>query len=188
MILSSGRHLPGKAIAHPTDDDLRKFRPMVTRKAGLCVSIIILCLATLIAFISDRAKRFFAGYDSPLDLPLNLAGNFGEVRSDHWHLGLDIRTNGKEDLPVRSVADGWISRVTISANGYGNAIYVAHDNNRTSLYAHLNSFSEPVADYVASIQRRKEQWAQDIRIPEGKFKVEKGAIIGLSGNTGFSEG
>ncbi|MHA4847462.1 M23 family metallopeptidase [Flavitalea antarctica] len=188
MILSSSRRLPGKAIAHPTDDDLRKFRPIVTRKAVLSVSIIVLWLAILIAFISNRGNRFLAGYVAPLDLPLNLAGNFGEARSDHWHLGLDIRTNGKENLPVRSVADGWISRVTISANGYGNALYVTHDNNRTSLYAHLNSFSEPVADYVASIQRRKGQWTQDITIPEGKFEVEKGAIIGLSGNTGFSEG
>jgi hypothetical protein len=158
------------------------------RKILIFLLVGITCAAMVIMVFTNNVTRVFPEYDSPLDIPIKLAGNFGEVRNDHWHLGLDIRTNGKENLSVRSVADGWISRVTISATGYGNAIYITHDNNRTSLYAHLNSFSDPVAGYVAAIQQQTEQWSQDIRMPRGKFKVKQGAVIGLSGNTGFSEG
>jgi hypothetical protein len=188
MIEPLTRHISKAPVVVEARHDHQGPGYLTKRKAIVSSFIALACMAILIIIISNRDNRFFADYNSPLELPVKLAGNFGEVRNDHWHLGLDIRTNGKENLPVRSVAEGYISRVTISATGYGNAIYITHDNNRTSLYAHLNSFSEPVADYVASVQAEKEQWAQDIRLPKGRYKIKRGGIIGLSGNTGFSEG
>ncbi|HTE27426.1 M23 family metallopeptidase [Flavitalea sp.] len=178
-----------KVIAPGTINRKQQF---VTKRKAANAAIVLVFLgitvSALLMFFSNRNTAFFPAYDSPLDIPIQLAGNFGEVRNGHWHSGLDIRTNGKENLPVKSVAGGWVSRVTISADGYGNAIYITHNNNRTSLYAHLNSFMEPIGEYVASVQQAKEQWSQDIRLPIGKFKVKKGMIIGQSGNTGFSEG
>jgi hypothetical protein len=170
---------------------IRKQHSGAKRKATNAAIVLVfltIIISTLFILIPDCKTVFFPEYDPPLDIPIQLAGNFGEVRNKHWHLGLDIRTNGKENLPVRSVADGWVSRVTVSADGYGNAIYITHNNNRTSLYAHLNSFMEPIEEYVAYIQQAKEQWSQDIRLPIGKFKVKKAMIIGQSGNTGFSDG
>ncbi len=127
-------------------------------------------------------------YSKPLHIPVELAADFGEVRENHFHLGLDIRTDGKENLSVYAAADGFISRITIEENGYGKALYITHTNGTTTLYAHLNHFTDELDEYVHAKQYHDECWQQDITLPANKFMVKRGQFIAYSGNTGTSEG
>ena len=127
-------------------------------------------------------------YISPLNVQLVLSGNFGEIRTNHFHSGLDFRTNGKTGLPVKAVADGTLSRIKVSPIGYGKALYIDHPNGTTSVYAHLNSFNDSIENYVKKIQYSKESFELDISVPKGKFSFKQGEIIALSGNTGSSAG
>lgn len=127
-------------------------------------------------------------FRSPLNIPLSLSANFGEVRKDHYHMGLDIRTNQKENLPVYAVADGYVSRIKVEAGGYGNAIFITHPNGQVSLYAHLNSFYAALAGYVKNKQYQEESWEQDFNLSENELPVKKGQFIAWSGNTGASAG
>lgn len=118
----------------------------------------------------------------------SLAGTMGELRSTHFHTGLDIRTGGKTGLPVHSVADGDIVRVAVSPSGYGNALYIQHPNNTFSVYAHLEKFKGPIADYVRQEQYRQKTWDIDLYFTKGRFPIRKGDTIALSGNSGSSGG
>ncbi|MDD4645113.1 MAG: M23 family metallopeptidase [Bacteroidales bacterium] len=124
----------------------------------------------------------------PVDIPIFLAGNFGESRVNHFHSGIDIKTNGVTGIPVRSVADGYIARIKVEPGGYGHALYIRHPNGYTSLYGHLQSFSEAINAYVKSEQYRRESFSVDL-FPDGsKFPVKQGQVIALSGNSGSSGG
>ncbi len=125
-------------------------------------------------------------FDPPLATELVLAGNFAEMRSNHFHAGLDFKTRGREGLPVFSAAEGWISRVKVSPFGYGNALYVQHPNGYTTVYAHLQRFEEPVASYVRELQYKRERFDIDVYPREGEFPVERRQQIALSGNSGGS--
>jgi len=127
-------------------------------------------------------------FRSPLDIPLDLSANFGDLRSNHFHMGLDIRTQSRENLNVYAAADGYVSRVKIEKWGYGRAIYITHSNGYTTLYAHLNSFYKTLEDHIKTIQYSTEQWEQDLYFGPGEFPVTKGQFIALSGNTGGSAG
>ncbi len=118
----------------------------------------------------------------------SLAGTMGELRSSHFHTGIDIRTEGRTGLPVYAVADGYISRAVISSSGYGNALYVLHPNGHTSVYAHLEKFNGEIADYMRSQQYKNQIFKIDLSLPKDKFKVSKGDIIAGSGNSGSSGG
>ena len=124
----------------------------------------------------------------PLDIPMQLAANFGEIRTNHWHMGLDIRTQHKVNLPVHAAADGYIARVSIEPGGFGQAIYINHPNGYTTVYGHLNSFFPALADYVKRQQYERESWRIDLSLPSNLFPVKKGDVIALSGSTGASEG
>lgn len=128
------------------------------------------------------------GFRSPVDVPLYLSGTFGEPRGSHFHSGIDIRTNGKEGLNVYAIEDGYISRIKVSAHGYGNALYIAHPNGCTSVYAHLQRFNERIAAYIKKIHYQKESFELDEYLPTGELSVTRGEIIGLSGNSGGSGG
>ena len=127
-------------------------------------------------------------FRSPVDIPILLSGNFGELRSNHFHSGIDIKTNGKTGLPVYAAAQGEISRINISPFGFGLALYVDHPNGRTTVYGHLLNIREDLQAYAKSIQYERESFAVDLNIPKGKFVVEKGEQIALSGNSGGSGG
>lgn len=127
-------------------------------------------------------------FRDPLDIPIQLSANFGELRPNHFHMGLDIRTESRENLPVYAVADGYISRIKIEKGGFGNALYITHPNGFTSLYAHLNAFKKEVADYIFQKQYAEQSWAQDAILPPSLFPVKKGDFIAYSGNTGASAG
>lgn len=130
-------------------------------------------------------KHYFR---SPIDFPISLSGYFGEIRQNHFHSGIDIRTEGVEGKPVYAVADGYIARVFVSPTGFGKALYINHPNGYTSVYGHLRFFTEPVAGWVRSQQYKMESFALDKEIPQGMIKVKKGEIIAYSGNAGSSAG
>jgi hypothetical protein len=124
----------------------------------------------------------------PLDIPMQLVANFGEIRTNHWHMGLDIRTQQRVNLTVRAAAEGYISRVSIEPGGFGQAIYINHPNGYTTVYGHLNSFFPALASYVKKKQYEQESWSVNLILPAHLFQVKKGDFIGLSGSTGASEG
>lgn len=126
-------------------------------------------------------------FRSPIDSTLTLAGNFGEIRPNHFHAGFDIRTGNREGKRVYAVADGYISRIRISPYGYGKALYITHPNGYTSVYAHLQRFNTAIQSYTNKIQYANESFETDTTLPVGFLNIKKGELIGLSGNTGSSE-
>lgn len=127
-------------------------------------------------------------FRSPLDIPLLLSGNFGELRNNHFHSGLDIKTQGVEGQKVYAIADGFISRIKISPIGYGKIIYITHPNGYTSAYAHLQQFKGELAKEVKRYQYANETFEMDYYPPDTLLKVKKGDIVALSGNSGSSGG
>lgn len=127
-------------------------------------------------------------FRSPIDTTLTLAGNFGEIRPNHFHAGFDIKTNNHEGMPIYAVADGYVSRIKISAFGYGKAIYITHPNGYTSVYGHLRSFDSDIQTFTSKIQYLEESYEIDTLLSPSILPVKKGELIGLSGNTGGSQG
>jgi hypothetical protein len=127
-------------------------------------------------------------FRDPLNIPISLAANFGELRPDHYHMGLDIRTQKRENLPVLAAADGTVVKVVIEPFGFGQAIYLQHPNGFTTVYAHLNNFFPALAAYVHEQQYKTEAWRITVNIPPGLFPVKKGSLIAYSGNRGGSQG
>ena len=125
-------------------------------------------------------------FRNPLNIPIILAGNFGECRPNHFHSGLDIKTLGKENQPVHAAADGYISRIKMERGGFGHGLYITHPNGYTTLYAHLNDFMPELQAYVKREQYKKESWELDLQLTPSQFPVKKGQQIAWSGNTGAS--
>jgi len=146
------------------------------------------CLALLCATAIAQKPSGQARFIAPMDIPLSLSGNFMEPRNDHFHSGLDIRTNGQEGVPVKSVADGWISRIKISPWGYGRAVYIDHPDGHTSVYGHLQVLKGAVAEACLAAQYRTKDYSIDINPERGAIPVKQGEVIALSGNTGGSAG
>jgi hypothetical protein len=119
---------------------------------------------------------------------MSLAANFGELRPNHYHMGLDIRTQHRENLPVFAAADGYVARVSVAPFGFGQAIYIRHPNGYTTVYGHLNQFFPALAAYVQEQQYRRQSWQVNLEIPASRFPVKKGQFIAYSGNTGGSQG
>ncbi|HYK45656.1 MAG TPA: M23 family metallopeptidase [Parafilimonas sp.] len=151
----------------------------------LFFSLFFLAFFVRLSAQSNYPQGYFR---DPLAIPIQLAANFGELRPDHFHMGLDIRTESKENLPVYAAADGYVSHIRIEKNGYGRAIFITHPNGYTTLYAHLNRFFDGLETYVKEKQYNDEKWNQDFSIPKGLFPVAKGQFIAYSGNTGASQG
>lgn len=124
----------------------------------------------------------------PVEIPIFLAGNFGEPRPNHFHSGIDIKTNGATGIPVKAIADGYVSRIKVEPGGYGNALYIRHPDGFTTLYGHLLSFSADIRRFVITEQYRRESFAVDLFPDPEKLVINKGQIIALSGNSGSSEG
>lgn len=127
-------------------------------------------------------------FRNPINIPMQLAANFGAIRTNHFHMGLDLRTNSQENLPVLAAAEGYVSRIKVERYGFGNAIYITHPNGYTTVYAHLNKYFNKLDEYVKEKQYKDEKWEQDITFQPGQFPVEKGQQIALGGNTGGSAG
>lgn len=125
---------------------------------------------------------------SPFDFPILLSANFGELRPNHFHNGLDIKTQGVTGKPIHCIADGYVSRVAVLHGGYGQAIYVTHPNGLTSVYGHVISFAKNIQACVRQYQYAHETFVCDLKFQPGQFPVKKGDIIALSGNEGASAG
>lgn len=119
---------------------------------------------------------------------VNITGNYGEIRPNHFHAGLDFSTDGQENLPIRSINDGYISRIKVSPYGYGKVLYITHLDGKLSVYAHQNRFTERVEAYVKQRQIENQSYEIEIFPPENELQVKYGEIIGYSGNTGNSTG
>ena len=135
-----------------------------------------------------KAQESFPQYGKPLDIPIYLSATFGEIRANHIHAGLDIKTQGVEGKKVYAIADGYISRIGVSPYGYGNVLYITHYDGYTSVYAHLQRFSGEIARYVKDYQYNHKKFASQIYPEQDKFPVQKGDLIGYSGNSGGSGG
>ncbi|MDR7372053.1 M23 family metallopeptidase [Flavobacterium aquidurense] len=130
-------------------------------------------------------KDYFA---PPLDIPMQLSGNFGELRPNHFHAGFDLKTNQREGLNVYAVADGYVSRIKISTFGNGKCIYITHPNGYTSVYGHLQTTVGAIQEYVQKTHYKEKAFEIEMFLKPGELPVTKGQLIALSGNTGSSEG
>lgn len=153
-------------------------------------SIVLLLLLPQLVMAQQLPEKQYPKeyFRNPLEVPIELAGNFGELRSNHFHSGIDIKTQQRENLHVHAAADGYVSRIGVSHLGFGNVIYITHPNGYTTVYAHLNRFYPLLDEYVTSKQYELESWAVDLTIPPNLFPVKKGQFIAWSGNTGGSAG
>ena len=127
-------------------------------------------------------------FSNPIDIPLLLSGSFGELRSNHFHSGLDIKTQQREGIPIYAPADGYVSRIKVSLFGYGKALYIKHPNGYSTVYAHLQKYAGVIQDYVKENQYQKETFTLELFPETDEFIVKKGEIIGYTGNTGSSGG
>ena len=150
--------------------------------------------AFLLIYVSVNAqmfpsKNYPAGYFTwPVQAKKALAANFGELRPNHYHMGLDCKTDKKENLPVLAAADGYVAKIKIEPYGFGRCIYINHPNGLTTLYAHLNNFYPELEKYVKEQQYKLESWKVFVDVPAGLLPVKKGQFIANSGNTGGSQG
>ena len=146
-------------------------------------------LLLLLIFISSEKYTLYAqDYINPLDFRLLLSGSFGELRSNHFHTGIDIKTKGVEGQKVYAIADGYITRIKVSSYGYGKAIYINHKDGRTSVYAHLSEFSEKIDSITKKEHYRKKSFEINIYPKKNTINIKQGDIIALSGNSGSSGG
>jgi hypothetical protein len=128
-------------------------------------------------------------YRSPLDIPLILSANFGELRPNHFHSGIDLKTEGVINKPVYAMENGYVSRISVSPSGYGLALYINYPvTGQTSLYGHLNKYAPKIAQYVKNKQYEHENYRIDISLNANDIPVTKGELVAYSGNTGSSGG
>lgn len=149
------------------------------------LSFVFSMLLSIQALAQQYPQDYFR---SPLDIPLALSGTFGELRSNHFHSGIDIKTQGVEGKNVYAAADGHVSRIKISPWGYGHALYIAHPNGYTTVYGHLKELSGPLAEYLENQQYSKQKFGLDIYLEANELQVKKGQVVAKSGNTGGSGG
>jgi len=124
----------------------------------------------------------------PVQAKIALAANFGELRPNHYHMGLDCKTDQKQNARVVAAADGYIAHIRIEPSGFGRSIYINHPNGLTTLYGHLNDFFPELEKYVKEQQYKMESWLVFLDIPPDLFPVKQGQFIAFSGNTGGSQG
>jgi len=147
--------------------------------------VYVLFLMAFLGFSQEYPKDYFI---SPLDIPLDVSGSFGELRSNHFHAGLDLKTNGKTGLAVHAVADGYVSRIKISTWGYGKAIYITHPNGYTTVYGHLESANGIIEETIKKRHYTEKSFEIELFFKPTDLPVKKGEIIAFSGNSGGSGG
>jgi len=149
-----------------------------------------LIVVVLLAFFQSAAQDKYPTnyFRYPLDIKPSFSGRFADLRPNHFHSGLDFRTNQREGYPIYAVADGYISRLRVQTGGFGQAIYIDHPNGYTSVYAHLRAYAPQIAKTVKDFQYRLQSFEVDIPLTFSEIQVKKGDLIGWSGNTGSSGG
>lgn len=152
------------------------------------MKLLLLLLIMVTGEIFSQPKGVPEYFSYPLAIKPKLNANFGEMRPNHFHMGLDLSTESRENLPVYAPADGYVSRMKIETGGFGRAIYLDHPNGTTSLYAHMNKFIPSAEKFLKEQQYAQQSWKIDVQVPAGLLPVKKGQLIGYSGNTGASQG
>lgn len=156
----------------------------MTRSTKYLVFLFHLLLGNNAFAQRDSLNQFAA----PLNIPMYLAGNFGEIRPGHFHAGIDIKTQQVEGLPVLAAADGYVSRVKISLGGYGNALYITHPNGYTTVYGHLQKFNEEINAFILKEQYAEQSFTIEKFFSANQIPVKKGDVVAVSGNSGGSGG
>ncbi len=159
---------------------------------GKYISVALIILMTLTAANAPDlskvipAKNFFG---APVGGKMMLSGNFGELRNNHFHEGLDIKpATSKVGDPILAAGEGFVSRVLVSPRGFGNCIYIDHPNGYTTVYAHLDKFNDKLSAHIRQKQLSSQNFKQDLKFGPKEFPVAKGETIGIMGNTGSSRG
>lgn len=158
------------------------------KRKSICIAFLLLtglALSAQIIPIPPYPKGYFQW---PLHLTPGIAANFGELRPNHYHMGLDVRTDHKQNQQVFAAAEGYIAHVKIEPSGFGRSIYINHPNGLTTVYAHLNEFNPELEKYVTQKQYEQKSWKVYLDIPPDSFPVKKDQFIAYSGNTGASQG
>ncbi len=135
-----------------------------------------------------QLNRINASFGSPVEFPIILSSNYGELRTDHFHSGIDIKTEGVSGKKIVAAESGYVSRISVSPGGFGKALYLSHPNGYSTVYGHLSRFTEELEAYVKKHQYLKKSFQVNLFPKEGEFRFTKGEIIGYSGNTGSSLG
>ena len=145
------------------------------------VWILALACAFPVAGAAQEAR-----YHSPVDIPFLMSGSFGEPRPNHFHCGIDVKTQGVVGKRILAVSDGYVSRLTVGYDGFGNAAYVTHPDGHVSVYCHLDAFVPDLQAFVRSRQYEEESERVDVRLSPSDYPVKAGQLIAYSGNTGAS--
>ncbi len=150
---------------------------------------IVFGLLVLLLYVTANAQNYPQDYFRyPLDSLPNLVSPFGGLRDNHFHSGMDLRTNQKEGLPVFACADGYVSRIKVQSIGYGKAIYIDHPNGYTTVYGHLQKYIGKIAEWIENYQYQNQTFEFDYVFEKPILLLKKGDTIGLSGNSGGSSG
>ena len=148
----------------------------------------ILIFFLLLCSCLHSQTESFPLYPNPVKIPVYLSATFAEIRTNAFHAGVDIRTQGVEGKEVFAVADGYVSRIGVSPFGYGKVLYITHDDGFTSVYAHLSKFNKKIADFVKMKQYENKSFSQNILLEEDMFPIKRGDFLGFTGNSGGSGG
>lgn len=153
-------------------------------------SYCLLVLSVFVCSLSLSAQVIYPDnyFRPPLDLPMALAGAFGEIRPNHLHSGIDLRTKQEEGYPVHAIANGFVSRIRVQAYGFGYALYINHPNGYTSVYGHLKQYNEKITAWLRQKQYEVEQFDIDLFPKPGELPILKNDIIALTGSSGMSGG
>ena len=155
---------------------------LLSMKVKILIILLLLC-----EFLFSQTE-IFPQYPNPVKIPVYLSATFAEPRTNAFHAGVDIRTQGVEGKEVFAVADGYVSRIGVSPYGYGKVLYITHDDGFTSVYAHLSKFNKKIGEYVKARQYEEKSFAQNIVLEEGVFSIKRGDFLGFTGNSGGSGG
>lgn len=155
---------------------------------GIKCSIVTFVAILLFPFYGRAQEDGNFEFRYPLDVPMSLSGNYGELRSNHFHAGIDFRIGGVVGAPVYAAADGYVSRISVSPTGYGNALYITHSDGYVSVYGHLHRFEDKIREYVRAEQYASGSFVVDLSPDSICFPVKAGQLIAFGGNTGSSGG
>lgn len=161
---------------------------MKQRKFLLKSGVVLFITALFFPFHMAARKDGGFRFSYPLNVPMSLSGNYGELRSNHFHAGIDFRIGGVAGAPVFAAADGYISRISVSPSGYGNALYITHPEGYTTIYGHLHRFADKIREYVIARQYETRNPEIDLTLDSTFFPVKRGDLIAFGGNTGSSGG
>ena len=154
--------------------------------------LLLIVAGLLVAFTEETPKKTYPQtyFRSPIGHPIVLSGTFGELRGNHFHMGLDIKPKVRNKVgdPIYAIADGYVSRIKITGYGYGYGLYMTHPNGYTSVYGHLLKYAPKIAEYAKKQQYEKESFFLDINPKEEELFFKKGEVIGYLGTSGYSFG